>query len=180
MAELKGKAGELFAETYDKHYKAMLKYALVRLHYAKESAEDCVQDAFVVYYKRLLSGESIINPRAFLYRAVENLCKRSDADFVREAKRRADLDELSETPAPENDRLASELDYDEIAKLLVSALTDSEQELFRLKYTEGKALSEIGVLLGISANAAALRVSRLRTKIKSLVEPIINEYRKGG
>lgn len=180
MAKNKERADEALRAAYTQHYAAVLKYAAVRLQYAAESAEDCVQNTFIVYYRRMLDGEDIQSPRAFLYRTCDNFCKNADRSFLRKAKRTAPLEEISAVPSPDTDALAPLLDYDEIRLQLLSLLTDEEQEMYRLKYEEHRTLKEIGAFYGISPNAAALRLTRLRSKIKALVEPTINRYREGG
>jgi RNA polymerase sigma factor (sigma-70 family) len=54
--------------------------------------------------------------------------------------------------------------------MLVSLLSDEEQELYRMKYIERIPLTEIAKRLGISTPAAAKRTSRLRQRIKELIK----------
>ena len=180
VARTKADADKLLREAYDNYYEAVYKYCLVRTRYAKGSEEDSLQNAFLIYYKRLLAGESFVNVKAFLYRTCENLCRQADTLFLRSAKRSVDLFLAEEIPAGETDRPASELDYEAIQEKLLKLLNAQEQELFRFKYVERKSLKEISKILGISPNAAALRTSRLRKKIKTLVSITMEEVREGG
>ena len=63
----KKKADDLLQEGYARYYTAIYRYALSRLGDPHKS-EDVAQEAFVVYYKRLRTGEIFTAPRAFLYR----------------------------------------------------------------------------------------------------------------
>ena len=53
----KKKADDLLQEGYAKYYTAIYRYALSRLGDPHKS-EDVAQEAFVVYYKRLRTGEA--------------------------------------------------------------------------------------------------------------------------
>lgn len=66
----KKKADDLLQEGYAKYYTAIYRYALSRLGDPHKS-EDVAQEAFVVYYKRLRTGEVFTAPRAFLYRTAD-------------------------------------------------------------------------------------------------------------
>ena len=180
MAQKKEDADKLLRLAYVSYYESAYYYCVARTKYAKGSEEDSVQSAFLVYYKKLLSDETIINVKAFLYQTCENMCRRADTKFLREAKRSVDLEDVAQLPAKETDALAVELDYDELKAELIALLSEEEQELFTLKYEQGKTLTEIAALLGISPNAAALRTSRLRKKIKTLIPITIDKYRERG
>lgn len=180
MARTKADSDLLLREAYDKYYEASYQYCLARTKYAKGSEEDSLQNAFLMYYKRLLSGESFHNVKAFLYKTCENLCRQADTRFLRNAKRSVDFENVPDIPATETDSLAADLDYDAIKEELLCLLTEEEQALFSMKYEQGKSLNEIGGILGITPNAAALRTSRLRRKIKTLVTVTIDKYREGG
>lgn len=72
----KKKADDLLQEGYAKYYTAIYRYALSRLGDPHKS-EDVAQEAFVVYYKRLRTGEVFTMPRAFLYRTADHLVQSS-------------------------------------------------------------------------------------------------------
>ena len=180
VARKKEEADRLLQQAYNLYYESSYYYCVARTRHAKGSEEDSLQNAFLVYYKKLLAGEEIENVKAFLYRTCENMCRQADTRFLREAKRSAQLEDMAQLPAAETDYLAAELDYDEIKAVLLSLLSEEEQELFSLKYEQEKSLAEIAYILNITPNAAALRTSRLRKKIKTLVETTIDKYREGG
>ncbi|MBQ9531484.1 MAG: sigma-70 family RNA polymerase sigma factor [Eubacterium sp.] len=180
MARNKEEVDKLLHSAYEAYYESSYYYCIARTKYAKGSEEDSVQNAFLIYYKKLLAGESFKNIKAFLYRTCENMCRQADTKFLRDSKRSVDFEDMTDLPAKETDLLASELDYDKIKEELLLLLSAEEQELFSLKYEQGKSLTEIGDILGISPNAASLRFVRLRKKIKTLVTITIDKYREGG
>lgn len=112
---------------------------------ARVSADDCVQEAFLVYYNRMLSGEEIENPRAYLYRTADNFLKRAVEDYARSLKRTVPLDEAEELCG---DILPFDLentDYDALAQKLLDTLSEQEKQFYKLKYIERLPLSAIAV-----------------------------------
>ncbi len=180
MAIKKSEADALLNEAYQKYYLDIVKYCTVRLRENKSAVDDCTQEIFLVYYNKLLKGEEIEKVRAFLYRTADNICKGADTKFLREAQKSVEIESAEEIAATQVDEKASSYDYDELKELLIVELTDAEQQLYRLKYEQKKSLKEIGEILNIPPNAVANRTSRLRTKIKDLIGPIIEKYTEGG
>lgn len=176
----KAAADEMLSEAFLEFGRSIEKYCRVRLGEASDSTDDCVQEAFCVYYKRLLAGESIEKPRAFLYRTADNMVKRAKEEYIKNCTRNSKLEDaegIGEYMAEEN---AADIDYDEIRDMLISRLSEREQELYSLKYVDRLSMKEIGERLEISPYAAANRISRLRTKIIGLTEPILEKEMKGG
>ena len=180
MANLKLIADEGLALAYKEYGKSLEKYCKVRLGEAADSTDDCVQEAFCVYYKRLLNGDKIDKPKAFLYRTADNMVKRVRSEHYKNASRTAPLDEAAHIEAQQVDELAAMLDYDKLKNVLLEGLRDSERQLYQLKYVEGKSLKEIGDILKIPPTTVANRTSRLRSKIKLLTSQLMENIQKGG
>lgn len=180
MAVIKSIADEKLSAVYREYGKDIEKYCRVRLKEAADYTDDCVQEAFCVYYKKLLSGEVIGNAGAFLYRTADNMVKRVKAQHYKNASRLTSLDEANEVEADLIDEIADKLDYDKLKEILISNLTEKEQLLYQRKYVERKSLKDIGLELGIPPTTVANRTSRLRTKIKSLSQSMIDKIQEGG
>lgn len=123
----------------------------------------------MVYYKRILSGEEIGNTSAFLYKIADNLIKtqwRQD----KKANNIIPLDDLAETLVTEESYDYGNIDYEACAEKIIEILDEKEKKLYRLKYTEQKSIAEIAEELNISFDATAKRLSRLRQKVKELIE----------
>lgn len=173
-------ADEQLREAYKLCYLPLIKYCNVRMGDARISADDCVQEAFIVFYNKLLSGEHIENPRAYLYRTVDNFVKRAVAQYARDTKHNLPLETAQELTVPELPFNAENLDYDLLAKELLNMLSEQEQRLYNLKYIERLPLSEIAKILEISPTAAAKRTSRLRKEIKDKLVDFIERQEEGG
>jgi RNA polymerase sigma-70 factor (ECF subfamily) len=126
-----------------------------------DEAEDIVQTVFL----RLLKGDYADNLRTnlkgYLYRAAVNL----SLDTLRARRRRAfirDLDRI-EAAAP----VATS--FDEVAQWLDAALSHLDPpslEILTLRYVHD---GDIAKLLGTSRGAIALRLFRLRRRLKALL-----------
>jgi len=171
---------ELFRQSYELYAQQITKYCMVRLSDCSTYADDCVQNAFLVYYKKLLAGEKIEQPKAFLYRTAENYVKKVLREKAQKQRKIVPLDSLRDVSAPENNEKAASLDYDEIKRILLRNLNDSEQQLYLQKYEQKMSLKEIAAYYSILPTAAANRISRLRKKIIALTEPVLNDFEKGG
>lgn len=177
---VKRQADEALKSAYELCFTPLIKYCRVRMGDAAVSADDCVQEAFVVYYNKLLSGETFQNPRAFLYRTTDNFLKQAIEQYVRNRNRTVPLEDAEHLSADDLPFETSDLDYDKLAAVLIGSLTSEEQTLYRMKYIERRQLAEIAETLGISPAAAAKRTSRLRSQIKDKLTSTIQSQRKGG
>jgi RNA polymerase sigma factor (sigma-70 family) len=138
-----------------------------------EEAEDIVQTIFL----RLIRGESSTNlqphPKAYLYRAAVNL----SLDVLRTRRRHTfchDLDRL-ESPAP----VATSFDDVENQRLdgALAQLPPEAVQILVLRYVHGYDDGEIAGLLGTSRGAIALRLFRLRGRLKRLIGGTLGEKR---
>ncbi len=177
---VKHQADEALKEAYKTCFMPLIKYCCVRMGDAAVSADDCVQEAFLVYYNKLLSGEKIQNPRAFLYRTTDNFLKQAIERYVRTRDRTVPLEDAETVSVSDLPFDPSDLDYDRLAAILIETLSSDEQTLYRMKYVDRLPLSEIAEILHISPAAAAKRTSRLRSTIKDKLTDTIQSQRKGG
>lgn len=164
----KKRADEQLRQAYDTYYEKIARFCNIKLKNRNE-AEDCVQECFMVYYKRILHGEKIENTGAFLYKIADNLVK-SQWRQDKKANNIIPLDELAETLAADEVYNFSDIDYDALAERIIENLDEKEQYLYKIKYTDQKSIAEIAEELNISFDAAAKRLSRLRKKVKELIE----------
>ncbi len=170
----------LLQQLYDDYRLKLFNFCLARLSGERESADDCVQEAFLVLNSKLLDGEEIENPRAFLYRTAENFVKRRQEQIAKDTKRLVPLEKATE--AATNDEVFSEtienIDYDALADRLIDTLDDDEKLLYNLRYIQNTRVDEIALTLNISRPAVSMRLVRLKTKITDMVTQL--DFEKGG
>ena len=167
------KAADALMEQCCQAYRVKLfNYCLSRLDGAREAADDCVQEAFLVLYRTLRGGETVAHPQAFLYRTADQFVKRQRQQQAAAARRELPLAQAEDREAsalPENDRLAL-IDYDALAVALVQTLSPEEQTLYERRYVRRERVEAIAQELQISRPAASMRLVRLREKIIQLVK----------
>jgi RNA polymerase sigma-70 factor (ECF subfamily) len=128
-----------------------------------EDAEDVLQTIFLRLIRQEDSGQLRKNPKAYLYRAAVNL----SLDVLRARTRRTFTHEVEalEAPAPAP---TARFDEDTHAKLqqALAELSPEAAHILVLRYVHNYSDAEISKLLGTSRGAIALRLFRLRTRLK--------------
>jgi len=181
----KSKADAALNEAFENYSKAIEKFCIVRLGEARDYANDCVQETYCVFYRKLLDGTEFENPRAFLYKTANNMVLKAKDDYYKNAARTKSLDEADTIPVYIEEKVEDmlendEVDIDEAKRILLSMLSVDELELYEMKYVRRLSLKEIAKTLDIAPTAVAMRTSRLRSKVKELIIPALEEIRKGG
>lgn len=173
------KRADKLLDVYCKEYKSVLfKYAYLRTGNNREAADDCVQEAYVIIYKRMLKGETFAQPKAFLYRTVDNLVKEYLREFKTKIKNHISLE--SEEAADISSVLyeyegISRQDEENIVNIILSSLSDSDKVLYRSRYIEHLSVKDISERFGLSVSAVTTRLLRLRGKIGDKLEKELNE-----
>jgi RNA polymerase sigma-70 factor, ECF subfamily len=125
-----------------------------------------LQTIFLKLIRSEYTGQLKKNPKAYLYRAAVNL----SLDLLRARSRRKfthDVDHL-ETPAAFSN---TQFD-DELHHRLTEALSDLSPDsahVLVLRYVHNYSDAEISRLLGTSRGAIALRLFRLRARLKKVL-----------
>ena len=152
---------------YSEYYSSIYKYCLAKLKNDRASVEDCVQESFIVLYKRLLSGEEIEYPHAFLLKTASNMVKKRYEQIYRDEKN-IDIEEIKEITTHSVD-IDDRLTFEEYSRMISDALNDTDREIFILRYIKELKLEEIADALDISVSNVATRLSRMRNKLKKIL-----------
>ena len=160
---------KLFEECYAEYRIKLFNYCLARLSGNREEADDCVQETFTLFYKKLKLGESFENPRAFLYRTADNFVKRQREKNAKDLKRNVSIDEVEISTETDFFQRIDEIDFDAFAETLISCLTEKEKEIYSLRYIQKMSVEKMAEESGISRPAMSMKLMRLRNKIKEIV-----------
>lgn len=151
-----------FKAIYEAESDAIFRFCLIRVS-DREQALDITQETFTRLWQSMEKGDTILNNRAYLFTVAHRLI----IDWYRK-KKSVSLDAMvdeetgveydpPDQAAADNLELASEGRY-----LLdkIKELSPGHRQAVYLRYVEGLSPQEIGDILGISSNAASVRVNR--------------------
>ncbi len=148
-------------------YKNQLFSFLLKMTFSRHDAEDILQEVFIRVYNNLYKYNERWMFSTWIYRIAINTCK----SHMKRKKRFTAVPINDEMPAwpginmnnPE-DVFASKEQRREVV-LLIRNLKEKQRVPLILKYVKGFSYSEIGKILGISEEAAKMRVMRAKDNI---------------
>jgi RNA polymerase sigma-70 factor, ECF subfamily len=152
-----------FEEVYGRESDAIFRFCLVRVS-NREQALDITQETFLRLWQSLGDGKEIKNYRAFLFTVSHRLV----IDWYRK-KKSLSLDRMltyNENEIAYNipdEESSGDLSLQAEGRYLIEKIGDlspTSQHPVYLRFVEGMSPREIGEILGISANAASVRVNR--------------------
>lgn len=160
---MKRDMNHVFEVIYEKESDAIFRFCLVRVS-NREQALDITQETFLRLWQNLKGGQDIQNNRAFLF----TIARRLVIDWYRK-KKSLSLDNMmfdeKEGGYDVADDKTTEGNLSSGAEGRyflgrINELTPSNREPVYLRYVEDLSPPEIGEILGISANAASVRINR--------------------
>lgn len=153
---------QLFAE----HFSSLIGYLRGSLRNVPD-LEDIAQEAFIRYFKARCNGESINNPKGWLFRVARHLA----LDQIKRAKPVL-LDDAGWSMAEAKHAYQPSLDLDERSlrspNLPWHLLSDAEKECLLLR-AEGLTFREVAEVLDVSISTVASYVARAIKKLRKVV-----------
>ena len=151
-----------FEEIYKDESDAIFRFCLVRVS-DREQALDITQETFLRLWQSLQAEKEILHNKAFLFTVAHRLI----IDWYRKKKSLSLEKIMYKDGEVEYDvvdtKTTSGLDLEAEGRYLlgkISELQPTYQYPVYLRYVEGLSPPEIGEVLGLSANAASVRVNR--------------------
>lgn len=162
-----------FEKIYDLESDSIFRFCLVRVS-NREQALDITQETFLRFWQSLAKDEEVRNDRAFLFTIAHRLI----IDWYRK-KKSISLDVLmhKETEEGEADydlvdeKTLDSLDIEAEGRYLLdklSKLPSGYQHPVYLRFVEGLSPPEIAEVLGISTNAASVRINRGLSELRKI------------
>ncbi len=147
---------ETFRGLFAQHYGAVYAYCARRL--GRDDAADAASDVFTVAWRRIRRVPGEPEARPWLY----GVARKVVANHRRTRIRRARLDARMATLGDHTwtDRPGG---FDAV----LEQVSDDDREVLMLAAWEGLGPRELGRALGCSANAAAVRLHRARTRLSA-------------
>jgi len=131
-----------------------------------DTADDVLADVLLVCWRRL--DEVPDQPLPWVY-GVARLCL---ANVERGVRRQRRLAARITSVDPPREAAVEEAQPDDRVTLVIASLRPEEAELLRLWAWEQLTAAEIATVLGISPNAASIRLHRAREKFKEKFEEL--------
>jgi RNA polymerase sigma-70 factor (ECF subfamily) len=154
-----------FEALYQRHNREV--WALVYARWMNaDTALDITQEAFLRLWKQWETGESILNPRAWLLRVARNLAE----DHAKSAFRRNGthpphtMNGVQSQQTPPLESLEREETFAQLREVL-EHLPTADREILTLRYALDYDTTEIADLLSINATAVHMRLSRARQRV---------------
>ncbi|HWG44926.1 MAG TPA: sigma-70 family RNA polymerase sigma factor [Gemmataceae bacterium] len=154
-----------FEILYERHSREVWALAYARWMNA-DTAMDIAQEAFLRLWKQWESGETILNPRAWLLRVARNLAE----DYAKSAFRRNGTHPpqtmngvQAHDPLP-LESLEREETFAQLREVM-EQLPKADREILTLRYALDHDTGEIAELLSINATAVHMRLSRARQRL---------------
>jgi RNA polymerase sigma-70 factor (ECF subfamily) len=146
-----------FFTLYEGEADALFRFVSFRMA-DREKAKDIVQESFLRLWKVLISDKTPENARAYLYRIARNLL----IDEYRRVQS-SSLDEMMEGGFDKEGETSispeEEIDTKEVLRVL-RQLPENYSEILWLRFVEDWRVKDIAESLGVSENAASVRLHR--------------------
>ncbi|MEN3540935.1 sigma-70 family RNA polymerase sigma factor [Microbispora sp. ZYX-F-249] len=147
---------ERFTELYDRHYRNVLGYALLRAE--RQSAEDIASETFLIAWRRLAQVPE--HPLPWLLAVARNLLRK---------QHRLDMRRLRLTAsAPEGD-VADQVSERQTAIDALARLSGADAEALILASWYGLGPAEAAKVVGCSARTFAVRLHRARRRLADIL-----------
>ena len=153
---------ERFRRLFDDHYRALFQYCARRLTVAE--ANDAMADTFVVAWRKIGQVPLGAEARPWLFGVARNVVKNAHRSSRRRERLRVKAWSVSGLPPDEPEALVVRHAEDEMVVEVIATLSRSDQEILRLHTWEDLTASEIAVVLGVSPQAAHMRINRATTR----------------
>lgn len=158
-------ADERLKLAFEEHYVALYRYCLSVLK-SNEMAEDCVQEAFLVLYKKFLDGEEIAYIKAFLMKSARNFALKK-CEEIKKSQNTVCIEDIINIPSQSED-VDERLTFEEYSRQISSALSTLDARIFTRRYIDEQKIEDIARELDMSVPAVTTRLSRIRNKLKKL------------
>lgn len=156
---------------FEAHYDAVMRY--VRRRTAQPAdAEEIVAEAFVIAWRRIDDAPAPEERLYWLYGIARRVLANHRRGLARRVRLHTKLREALSGPRHSSSALPEVL-------VAMEALNATDQEILRLTAWEGLPHVEIAAVLGITPNAAAIRLHRARGRLRRALDDRIPRPAKG-
>jgi len=168
----RAKAGDRpsYSRLFDLCQDRIYRLAYTLLHHGAE-ADDCVQETFLRGLEKISTYRGDAAPNAWFAAIALNLCRHRFRDGKRgpAAASEMNLESGHRVGRPRTRAVISKISQQENGRLIaiaLGALTESQREVFALKYEDELSYEEIGQILGMKPGAARALAHRAKAALR--------------
>jgi len=159
-----------YAKVFETNFKPVNAYVRRRV-VSLNTADDAVNEVFLVAWRRWDEISSMENPLPWLYRVACNVVRNAHRSQNRHLRL---VDKIKAQPEINVSEYLNDDASGELGAAL-SKLSEEDQELLLLVAWEGLSHAELSVALGCSVNAVGLRVHRAKGRLSKAMDKISNK-----
>ena len=153
---------EEYEVIFRKYYRQIYNYCLIKLR-AEQSAYDCVQEVFLILYKKLNRVEATENIGLWLYRTADKVISR----YIKNNLKDISLDSLDFTVEDNCGFITRSYE------ILDTLISKDELLLLENYYLHGMTICELAAKSAVSEAAIYKRIERLKAKLKKHKEELL-------
>jgi RNA polymerase sigma-70 factor (ECF subfamily) len=158
-----------YAAIYDEHFDFVWRNVR-RLGVPESSADDAVQDVFLVVHRKLAEFEGRSALRTWLFGILARVARdhrRARARYV--AKTNAIAAEVDHESAPSPADLAAKREAARVLEEMLDAIDDDKREVFVLVELEQTSVADVAIALALNVNTAHARLRAGRQQFEAAV-----------
>jgi RNA polymerase sigma-70 factor (ECF subfamily) len=171
VSDLTDKSSALDFEAIFREHSPMIYRAAYAVTGSRQDADDVLQTVFLRLIRREYPPDLKRNPKAYLHRAAVNM----SLDVIRARRRYMPTEDFQHLEAPGSDRDPQADELHVRLNRILSELNPEAAQILVLRYVHDYSDAEISKMLGTSRGAIALRLFRLRARLKKLLRGPIGE-----
>jgi RNA polymerase sigma factor (sigma-70 family) len=130
---------------------------------------DCISDVYMIAMQHE-NLEKHPNIHGWLNLTAKNIAKRYINRQILEGTRFSEKDVDSIEQESTAHEVEDKEQYEDLLNELKDKLKGTDYRLFKLKFIERRSTEEIATIIGIKKHSAEVRISRLKNKIKNILE----------
>ena len=164
--EIKNRNLKVYESLFSNYYPQLVRFAEGYI-FDKQECEDIVQNLFIYFWENALKLNLEVSIKSYFYQSVKNRCLNHLRDLQIH-----DRHNLLYIEALMNQENYEEIQDPEITLKIngaIAQLPDHMAEIIRLKYLEGKKLSEIAQINQISENTVKTQLQRAKEKLRRIL-----------
>lgn len=149
---------ETFRGLFSRHYGAVYAYCARRV--GRDDAADAASEVFTVAWRKIRRIPAEPETLPWLYGVARNVVRNTRRSQNRRRRLDAKATAYADTPA--------RFQHHDSIEPVLDRLRDDDREILMLAAWEGLGPEELGAALGLTANAASVRLHRARTRLSDV------------